>query len=142
MKLIDVTASRLVPGPQADVFDVWLDPESPGGPWHGAKKVILQPEVDGLFYIGMGHAGAIQPHYGRFVTIERPRRVVHTWMSESTHGLESTVEISFEPRAGGTQMTIVHRGLPDDESGRGHERGWNYFLTACEEQFAARATSD
>ncbi len=25
-------------------------------------------------------------------------------------------------------MTLVHRGLPDDEIGRGHERGWTSLL--------------
>ena len=25
-------------------------------------------------------------------------------------------------------MTLVHSGLPDTEAGRGHEKGWNYFL--------------
>jgi hypothetical protein len=25
-------------------------------------------------------------------------------------------------------MTLVHSGLPDTDGGRGHEKGWNYFL--------------
>ena len=25
-------------------------------------------------------------------------------------------------------MTLIHSGIPDTESGKGHEKGWNYFL--------------
>ena len=136
MKLIDVTVSRLIPGPAAEVFDVWLDPACPGSPWHGAKQIIVSPVVDGLFYWGHENAGKIMPHYGRFLRVERGKHLEYTWMSTGTHGLETTVSISFEARAGGTQMTIQHRGLPDDDDGRGHERGWAYFIGLLEKAFA------
>ena len=132
MKTIDVTVSRLIPGPAADVFDVWLDPACPGSPWHGAKKIIAHVAVDGLFYWGHEHAGEVYPHYGRFLKLERGKLVEYTWMSNNTHGRETTVSVSFEPRAGGTQVTIQHRGLPDDEDGRDHEEGWEYFLGQLE----------
>jgi hypothetical protein len=32
-------------------------------------------------------------------------------------------------------MTLVHSGLPDTDGGRGHEKGWNYFLEIFREQF-------
>jgi uncharacterized protein YndB with AHSA1/START domain len=132
MKLIDVTVSRLIPGPAPEVFDVWLDPSCPGSPWHGAKKIIVSPVVDGLFYWGHEHARKIRPHYGRFLRVERGKHLEHTWMSENTRGLETTVSISFESQAGGTQVTIQHRGLPDDDGGRAHEDGWSYFLGELE----------
>jgi len=130
MKLIDVTVSRVIPGKPAEVFDVWLDPACPGSPFHGAAKMLITATVDGLFFWGHGNGTRTVPHYGRFTRIDRGKLVEHTWMSESTHGLESTVSISFEPHADGTQMTIQHRGLPDNDDGRGHEGGWNYFLGA------------
>jgi uncharacterized protein YndB with AHSA1/START domain len=131
MKTNDVTVSRLIPGPAADVFDVWLDPACPGSPWHGAKKIIVHAAVDGLFFWGHEHAGKLMPHYGRFLKLERGKLAEYTWMSSGTHGLETTVSVSFEPRAGGTQVTIQHRGLPDDEI-QGHTNGWTYFLGALE----------
>lgn len=135
MKLIEVNVSRLIPGPAADVFDVWLDPSCPGSPWHGAKKIIVSPVVDGLFFWGHEHEKRVLPHYGRFLRVDRGKLLEHTWMSESTHGLESTVAISFEARPGGTQVTILHRGLPDDEDGRAHQDGWEYFLGELEKPF-------
>jgi uncharacterized protein YndB with AHSA1/START domain len=67
--------------------------------------------------------------------IERPRAAEHTWMSEHTHGIETLVSVTFEPREGGTQMTIVHGGIPDDELGRGHECGWTFLLSRVAEYF-------
>lgn len=48
MKLIDITVTRVIPAPAEDVFDVWIDPKSPGEPWFGIERTILQPVIDGL----------------------------------------------------------------------------------------------
>lgn len=53
-------------------------------------------------------------------------------MSENTYGIETNVSVTFEPRGDGTQLTIVHRGVPDDERGRTHEAGWSYLLARIE----------
>lgn len=147
MKLIELKLSRFIPGPAGEVFDVWFDPECPGGPWHGAKKVMMNLAVDGMFYFGLDRAqartktpgiadtGGLLGHFGRFTAIQRPHAVEHTWMSEHTRGIETTVSLTFEPREGGTQLTIVHRGLPDDELGHAHERGWTFLLARVSEQF-------
>src|SRR5438105_11903574 len=124
MKFIDLKVSRLIPGPADEVFDVWFDPKSPGGPWYDAKKVLMNLAVDGMFYFGVERPSGVIGHFGRFVAIDRRRAVEHTWMSENTRGIETTVSVTFEAREGGTELTILHRGLPDDEPGRDHERGW------------------
>ena len=149
MKLVDLKLSRFIPGPPDEVFDVWFDPASPGGPWHGAKKAIMNLAVDGMFYFGIEravlekkgvvvHSPSLHGHFGRFTAIDRPRAVEHTWMSEHTHGIETTVSVAFEPRDGGTQLTIVHRSIPDDESGRRHEGGWVSLLARVEQLFTVK----
>jgi hypothetical protein len=50
MNLTSVTVSQTIAAPAEKVLDVWMDPKSPGGPWFGAERVILNPVVDGLFY--------------------------------------------------------------------------------------------
>jgi len=150
MKLIDLEVARFIPGPPGEVFAVWFDPESPGGPWHGAEKVLMNLAVDGMFYFGVARAearaknaaladGGALGHFGRFTAIDRPRAAEHTWMSEHTRGLETTVTVTFEKHQAGTQMTIVHRGIPDDELGRAHERGWTSLLSRVAEHFARAA---
>jgi len=139
MKTTEITVARTIPAPAADVFDVWLDAKSPGGPWFGAERVILNPVVDGLFYFAVQHEGRTWPHYGRFLRIDRPRNVEYTWVSEATKGLESIVAITFEPRGNQTEVTLRHTGVPDDDLGRQHKDGWTWMLSMLAERFASRA---
>ncbi len=135
MKLIDITVTRTIPASTENVFDVWIDPNSPGGPWFGAERAIVNPRVDGLFYLGLKHEGRSWPHYGRFVLIERPSTVEYTWVSEATKGLESVVAVTFEARGDQTEVTLRHSGIPDDEMGRKHAEGWTWILSMIEQRF-------
>jgi len=131
---IEVRVERTIPASSAEVFDGWLDPKVPGNPWNKADKLILDPQVDGMFYWNFSGT----PHFGRFTEVQRPAKISHTWMSPNTAGLESTVVITFQQKEQGTLMTLVHSGLPDSDAGRSHEKGWNYFLSAFPEQFAKK----
>jgi uncharacterized protein YndB with AHSA1/START domain len=138
MKRMELTVTRTVPATPAEVYDVWLDPKSPGGPFFGATKTIVNAFVDGLFYQAMTHEGRTWTHYGLFVRLERPRAIEHTWVSESTHGIESKVSLTFEPQGDDTLVTLRHRDLPDDEDGRQHEEGWKFVLGSLAEVFAKK----
>ena len=135
IKTIDVTVSRTILASPEDVFDVWLDPRSPGGLWYGVERVIANPVVDGLFYHSVQHEGRSWPHYGRFIRLEHGRTIEHTWVSEATRGLESVVTITLAPRDGGTEVTLRHANVPDDEMGRSHEDGWTWYLNTLAERF-------
>ena len=130
---IEIKIERAIPAPLGEVFDGWLNPKIPGNPWNAAEKVILDPKVDGLFYWALKGTS----HYGRFLEIERPARMQHTWVSPNTLGIESKVTISFKRQGEGTLMTLVHSDLPDTNEARGHERGWNYFFGIFSEQFGS-----
>jgi uncharacterized protein YndB with AHSA1/START domain len=126
---------RTISAPPGEVFDGWLDPKIPGNPWNAAEKFKLDPKVDGLFYWTLKGTS----HYGRFTEIERPNRIQHTWVSPNTLGEESTVTVTFQNKRENTLLTLVHSGLPDTDGGRGHEKGWNYFLDIFPEQFGNAA---
>ncbi len=111
MKLTDLVVSRTVQASPEQVFDVWINPKSPGGPWFGAERVILNPVVDGLFYHAVKHEGRTWAHYGRFLHLERPRVVEHTWVSEATRGVESIVSVTFQARDGQTEVVLRHSGV-------------------------------
>jgi len=131
-KTIEFTIERTIPASPDEVFDAWLDPKIPGTPWNMADKLLLNPIVDGFFYWAVRGT----PHYGRFTAIERAARIQHTWMSPNTSGLESIVSVTFQAEGKNTLMTLVHSGLPDTDSGRSHEKGWNYFLDGFCSQLA------
>jgi uncharacterized protein YndB with AHSA1/START domain len=137
VKTMEVKVARTVRASPAKIFDTWLDPKSPGSPWHGPAKAIVNPVVDGLFYHSVHFEGHDWAHYGRFIALEPPNRIEHTWVSEATQGLESVVTLSLAAEGDQTLVTLCHRGIPDDRMGRRHEEGWTYVLGALVERFGA-----
>jgi hypothetical protein len=45
------------------------------------------------------------------------------------------VTVTFKKQGKKTLMTLVHSDLPDTDGGRGHEKGWNFFLDSFLKQF-------
>jgi uncharacterized protein YndB with AHSA1/START domain len=139
LKTMDLTVTRTIAATAAEVFDVWLDSKSPGGPWFGVAKAIINPVVDGLFYHVVHFEGHDWAHYGRFIDLDRPRKIQHSWVSEATRGLESIVTLNFDAQADQTFVRLHHTNVPDDEMGRRHEEGWGFVLGALGARFASRA---
>jgi len=144
MNLTDITVTRTIPAPAEKIFDLWIDPKSPGGPWFGTARVIMNPVVDGLFYSAVQNEGRTWPHYGRFLRLDRPNLIEHTWVSEATKGVESIVTLTMQSRGDETEVTLRHSGVPDDEMGRKHKDGWTWILDMLAKGMAARrsASSD
>ncbi|MBS1969389.1 MAG: SRPBCC domain-containing protein [Bdellovibrionales bacterium] len=131
---LDFKFERVIPASPEEVFDAWLNPETPGTPWNESDKLILNPQLDGLWYWNFKGKSL----YGRFVELHRPMRMQYTWVSPNTLGLESIVTLTFQRRGEDTLMTLVHSDLPDHELAKGHENGWGYFLDRFPAQFAKR----
>ncbi len=127
MNALKVNVSRLIRATPESVFRAWLDPERMQR-WFGTTRQIVNPKVDGLFYLAMEHQGRTWPHYGRYLRLEKPRLIEFTWMSEGTEGRETVVTIELVARDGGTQLTLNHVGVPDTELGRGHQDGWTAII--------------
>jgi uncharacterized protein YndB with AHSA1/START domain len=68
---------------------------------------------------------------GTYLEIDPPRRVVFTWGWEMPGDPVppggSIVEVTLTSVDGGTDLRLVHRGLPADAVA-GHAEGWDYFL--------------
>ncbi|MGH9739719.1 MAG: hypothetical protein ACRD4X_14210 [Candidatus Acidiferrales bacterium] len=43
MNLTEVTVSRTIPASAEKIFDMWMNPKSPGGPWFGVERLIFNP---------------------------------------------------------------------------------------------------
>ena len=140
IKTIDFNLNRTIPAKPAEVFDAWLDPNHPASPWHGMKRAIVQPKKDGLFYrMHLSDDEKFElAHYGRFIVVDRPKRIGHTWVSQHTRGLESVVTVDLKPQGDQTMLTLRHEGVPDDEMGRLHELGWKHYLDALADQFGKK----
>lgn len=135
----EITLNRTINASPDEVFDAWLDHTSPGSPWFGVPKAIVNPpKVDALFYSMYQLEGREIAHYGRFVTLDKPHKIQHTWVSEGTRGLESLVTLSFEPLEGKTQVQVHHSNVPDDEEGLRHRHAWGYVLGTMVSHFKQR----
>jgi uncharacterized protein YndB with AHSA1/START domain len=139
LQTTELTVSRTILATPAEIFDVWIDSRSPGSPWFGVARAVVQPVVDGLFYHSVQFEGHDWAHYGRFTVLDRPQRIEHTWVSEATRGLESVVTLTFEPQGDQTLVNLRHVNVPDDEMGRRHAEGWGFVLGAIADRFAQRS---
>ena len=103
----------------------WSDPD----PQNAQAEVDLR--VGGRYQIAMTRAGGtVHRVTGVYREIDPPHRLVYTWRWESNPGFpETTVTVEFRGAAdGGTDLLLVHAGLPDTESGRRHAHGWTMSL--------------
>ncbi len=134
-RTFELKLERTITASPDEVFAAWIDPAKPGNPWNNAKKSMIDAKVDGLFYIQMGET----PHYGRFLKLDKPRLLQHTWVSPYTEGHESTVTVTFAAKDNDTLMTLHHTGLPANERGHAHKEGWTYFMDLFPTKFAERS---
>ncbi len=106
------------------VFDYFTQPEALVR-WMG-DRAVLDPKPGGEFTLWFAERCV----EGRYVEIDRPRRLVISWGRHGSREMppfSSTLEVDFTPEVGGTRVSIVHSGLPDSESPR-HALGWKHYL--------------
>ena len=137
-KTMELNFQRTIPASPAEVYDAWLDSQHPGNPWHGSDRLDFKPKQGGLYhFMRIKDNGMEMPHYGRFVELDRPRRIQLAWMSLFTRGLESVVTVTFEAKGQDTLLTLKHANLPDDSYGHGHKH-WEVLLGHLAERFPAK----
>ncbi len=121
--------------PPERVFDAWTDEVGMRqwmrpGPIDGVRTA-LDVRVGGSYTIEMISPGGSIVHTGEYTVVDRPRRLAFTWMA--AHFERPTrVTIDFEAVDGGTVVTLVHEGLPSEESVTNHTAGWAAILEALE----------
>jgi uncharacterized protein YndB with AHSA1/START domain len=109
-----------------DVVYSYLTESSRWARWQGSTA-DLDARPGGLFLMTMPDGARAR---GEFVELVRGERVVFTWGWVDHPGVppgSSTVEIVITPDAEGSIVTIIHRGLPDDEVDV-HRMGWEHYL--------------
>ena len=134
-------ARTIMAKPEA-VFAAWTQPEhmkhwsAPEGLDVAIAEVDLT--VDGRFHIQMKNAeGGEHNARGVYREIERPSRLVYTWSwDEYPEAGESLITVEFRSVDGGTEVTMVHSGLPTEELVQEHEGGWTSCLNRLEKLYA------
>jgi uncharacterized protein YndB with AHSA1/START domain len=124
---------RVLPAPPEEVFDAWTDPKSirewmcPGSITESVAT--LDVRVGGRFTIVMKGPDGGVVHTGEYLEVDRPRRLVFTWVSSGVGGRTTQVTLALQPHgAGETTLTLVHERMPDAEAFTTHEQGWGQIL--------------
>ncbi len=122
-----VVVRRTIAASPEDLFDAWLDAEAlgtwmrPTGIRHTSAKT--EPRVGGSYEIIMQGDEKTYPHHGVYQVIDRPRRLVFTWLSHGTEGVTTLVTVDFLPLGERTEVVVTHEQLPDGAR-ESHTKGW------------------
>jgi uncharacterized protein YndB with AHSA1/START domain len=101
------------------VYDAWLDPAQVRS-WMASalkglglagdiRRVEIDARVGGKFFFSDMREGTEAKHWGTYLELDRPRKIVFTWIvSEDEESNPSTVTLTIEPESDGCLATIVH----------------------------------
>ena len=113
-----------------DAFALVTEPERLRRWQTVSARVDLRAGGDYRWTITPGHVAA-----GTFREVEPGKRVVFGWGWVGSPDLApdaSTVAITLEPVKDGTQVTLTHEGLTDQQEAM-HAEGWNHYFTRLEQ---------
>jgi uncharacterized protein YndB with AHSA1/START domain len=132
-----IVARRTIPATVDELFDAWLDPDSLAQ-WMRASEgsrstVTIDARVGGTYEVVMHRPDRDMRNHGEYRVIERNSKLVFTWLSDFTHGIETLVTVDFNVLDAGTEIVVTHERLPDHEAGLAHARGWTAGLQRLEE---------
>jgi uncharacterized protein YndB with AHSA1/START domain len=126
-----VVVRRTIAAPADILFDAWLDPIALAS-WMRPGTVrsttaTVDARVGGRYEIIMTGEAEVFPHHGVYRAIDRPRRLVFTWLSPHTEHRETLVTVDFIPQGERTEVVVTHEQLPASAL-PAHSRGWTGAL--------------
>lgn len=125
-----IVHERQIAASPETVFAFFTDPEKLTR-WL-AVEATVDPRPGGVYWqTHLGRDGERYLMRGEVVEVSTPSRIVFTWGFENDNREvrpgSSTIEVTLEPRDGGTWLRLVHRDLPESERGD-HDGGWAIML--------------
>ena len=130
-EVVTVELSRRIAAPPERVFDAWLDARALGR-WLFAtpdgvmERVEVDPRVGGRFEIDERRGDEVARHWGTYVEIDRPRRLVFDFATSfSDEPTRITVTIAAD--GDGSLVTLRHDGVWADYEER-TRHGWTMIL--------------
>ena len=115
------------------IFDLWTKPELMVrwmSPFPGAVdcKASCDPRPGGDFSLVMSSEGSIREVSGVYVLVDRPRKLVFTWIGPLTNHVTTLVTVELNPLGDETDVVLTHERLPTQAMHEGHTRGWGIIL--------------
>ncbi len=133
------TVTQQVDASPERAFDAWLDPALLGrwmfGPSIRDEEIVrltTDPRVGGAFSFVVRRDGVELDHVGRYLELDRPRRLAFTWaVAPATDG-ESRIEVDVRAVSPTScEVAVTHHLLPDWAPHAARiEEGWGRMLGA------------
>ena len=128
-----VQLRRRVKAGADEIFDLWTRPELMVrwmSPFPGAVDCRASCDLrpGGAFSLVMSSKEAIREVSGTYVQIDRPRKLVFTWMGPLTNNVSTLVTLELDPRGDETDLVLTHERLPTTAIVEGHTKGWGIIL--------------
>ncbi len=117
---ICVQVKRHFDAPAEHVFDAWLNPSMIGvwmfGPAVREEKVLhvsVDAQIGGSFSFLVQRDGETIDHSGKYMEIDRPRRLVFTWGIRGESEQTSKVMVELSSAESGCELSLTHELHPD-----------------------------
>jgi uncharacterized protein YndB with AHSA1/START domain len=128
-----VQIRRRVRASAEEIFDLWTRPDLMVrwmSPFPGAVDCKASSDLrpGGAFSLVMSSAESNREVSGTYVQIDRPRRLVLTWVGPLTNNVNTLVTVELNPRGDETELVLTHERLPTSAIFEGHTRGWGNIL--------------
>jgi uncharacterized protein YndB with AHSA1/START domain len=128
-----VQLRRRVRASAEQVFDLWTKPDLMVrwmSPYPGAVDCKASSDLrpGGAFSLVMTSAESSREVSGTYVHIDRPRKLVFTWVGPLTNNVNTLVTVELTPRGDETDLVLTHERLPTSAIVEGHTRGWGHIL--------------
>lgn len=130
---LTVNITKIIHAPIEKVFDAWLNPEMLSlfmMPMSGMPPSEVENDAceGGNFTIIMHSGDDKLPHTGEYLEINRPYKLVFTWVSRCSID-NSTVTLNFTKiDENKTNLSLSHIKFIDEKTRCDHEGGWSNIL--------------
>jgi uncharacterized protein YndB with AHSA1/START domain len=127
------------------VFDALVTPEGIASWWGPDAGPVLLAETDlrigGRFRVRFRMLdGSEHESSGIYLEMEKPKRLAMTWRwAGSEDPGESHLAFDLRALADGTELTLTHSRLHDEDSRRSHTQGWSGALDKLVRHFESGA---
>jgi uncharacterized protein YndB with AHSA1/START domain len=128
-----VQLRRRVKATAEEIFELWTKPDLMArwmSPFPDAVdcKASCDFRLGGSYSLVMASQGSSREVSGTYVHIDRPRKLVFTWMGPLTNHVTTLVTVELNSRGDETELVLTHERLPTPEMHVGHTKGWGHIL--------------
>lgn len=131
---IEIVITRHFDSPADLVFDAWLDPKIAGywlfaTPTGEMKRVEIDARVGGEFVIAEQRGDVLVEHVGRYVEMERPRRLAFTFAADRS-AKPALITVEILPADNGCDLRLTQTLAAEWAAFADRSRaGWTMLLT-------------